>query len=79
MLCVRHLQTVYHSVSVLILSVQKVNLRLTNLKAANAVYRGHVIDLCECIHTAFSVRMNMTKISSCKQEEGESIHYYLTP
>ncbi|XP_056238551.1 uncharacterized protein LOC130173364 [Seriola aureovittata] len=43
----------------------------------NAVYRGHITDLCECIETAFPVRMDMCNISSCKQDD-ESVHNYLT-
>eukprot|EP00064_Thunnus_orientalis_P007515 superscaffoldBa00000840_g7537 len=44
----------------------------------NAVYRVHITDLCKRIEAAFPVRLDMSKISSCKQEDDESIHNYLT-
>ena len=46
--------------------------------AANAVYMNAINNLCRRTEAAFPVRMDMTKISACKQEEDESVHNYLT-
>ena len=46
--------------------------------AANAVYMNTINNLCRRIEAAFPVRMDMTNISACKQEEDESVHNYLT-
>ncbi|XP_038634516.1 uncharacterized protein LOC119953920 [Scyliorhinus canicula] len=46
--------------------------------ADNVPYNAFVTGLVDACQTAFPVRMDMTKIATCKQRDGETVSQYLT-
>lgn len=43
-----------------------------------APYRDMITAVCQACVAAFPVRMDMSKISMCKQQDGETVIQYLT-